>query len=332
MSKRLLDVKGLTVQFDSPVGPIEVVSDVHFHVNRGETVGLVGESGCGKSVSSLAIMGLIPSPPAKKIGGEIWFQDKNLLAESRDHLRSIRGNKISMIFQDPMSSLDPAFTVGSQIDEAMQFHQKVQSNEAKDRSIELLRLVGISNPELRYHEYPHQLSGGMRQRVMIAMALACNPQLIIADEPTTALDVTVQAQILDLLNDLRQSFETAIIMITHDLGVVAETCDRVLVMYAGQIVEEAPTEVLFDRTAHPYTEGLLKSIPKVSGAKVKLYSIPGSVPNQSDMPKGCRFHPRCSYATSRCQEQDPPIEELTPGHRVKCWHSDQILRRNRGGV
>lgn len=331
MNSRLLDVKGLTVQFHTPDGPVEVVSSVDFHVNKGETVGLVGESGCGKSVSSMAIMGLIPSPPAKQIGGEIWFQEKNLLAQSPDYLRSIRGNSMSMIFQDPMSSLDPAFTVGSQIDEAMQFHQKITANEAKERSIELLRRVGISNPELRYQEYPHQLSGGMRQRVMIAMALACNPQLIIADEPTTALDVTVQAQILDLLNDLRQTFGSAIIMITHDMGVVAETCDRVMVMYAGQIVEEAPTEVLFDQTAHPYTEGLLRSIPKISGKKVKLYSIPGSVPLQRDMPKGCRFHPRCSYATSLCQEKDPPIQELAPGHRVKCWHSDQVIAKQ-GGV
>ncbi|MFT9846766.1 ABC transporter ATP-binding protein [Aneurinibacillus sp. REN35] len=336
MDEKILDVRGLTIQFDTPSGIVEVVSGIDFYVGKGETVGLVGESGCGKSVSSLGIMGLLPSPPARDTKGEIFFQGKNLLKESPAYLRSIRGNAISMIFQDPMSSLDPAFTIGSQINEAIQFHEEISTAETKERSIELLRIVGISNPEQRYHEYPHQLSGGMRQRVMIAIALACNPQLIIADEPTTALDVTVQAQILELLKKLCENFNTSIIIITHDMGVVAETCDRVLVMYAGQIVEEAPIEELFDKTAHPYTEGLLKSIPKVTGDKTKLYSIPGSVPTQGHLIQGCRFHPRCSYVTPHCLEEDPPFIEIEAGHRVKCWNTNEVLNKskvmNSGGM
>jgi oligopeptide/dipeptide ABC transporter ATP-binding protein len=331
MNEILLSVKGLRIQFKNEDGPAEVVSGVDLKVHKGETIGIVGESGCGKSVTSLAIMGLIPSPPGKVVDGEVWFNGKNLLLENSSSLRKIRGNDISMIFQEPMSSLDPAFSIGSQIDEAIRFHKKTTQSEIKKRSIELLRIVGIPNPEQRYKEYPHQLSGGMRQRVMIAIALACNPKLIIADEPTTALDVTVQAQILNLMKEIREKINTSIMLITHDMGVVAEMCDRVVVMYAGEVVEEASTEDLFDQTAHPYTEGLLKSIPNIYGPKSRLHSIDGSVPNPTNMPIGCRFHPRCPYATDKCRQIEPVLVEIERGHLVKCWHSDKISKRNGGG-
>ena len=327
MSDKLLEVKQLRVSFQTETGTANVVNGIDLTVYPKETLGIVGESGCGKSVTSLAIMGLIPTPPGRVREGEIWFNGCNLLAQKKGALRKIRGNEISMIFQEPMSSLDPAFTIGSQIAEAITFHEKATAAEIKSRSIELLRLVGIPNPEQRYKEYPHQISGGMRQRVMIAIALACNPKLLIADEPTTALDVTVQAQILELMNDIRERLHTAILLITHDLGVVAEMCDRVVVMYAGEIVEEASTELLFDRTAHPYTEGLLNSMPKLDGPKTRLTSIEGNVPSPAEMPTGCRFHPRCSYATEICREAPPQLVEIEVGHKVRCWYAKDILQQ-----
>lgn len=330
MSDKLLEVKQLRVSFQNENGAANVVNGIDLTVYPKETLGIVGESGCGKSVTSLAIMGLIPTPPGIVQEGEIWFNGSNLLRQKERELRKIRGNEISMIFQEPMSSLDPAFTIGSQINEVIQFHEKVSAAQVKSRSIELLRLVGIPNPEQRYKEYPHQISGGMRQRVMIAIALACNPKLLIADEPTTALDVTVQAQILELMNDIRERLHTAILLITHDLGVVAEMCDRVIVMYAGEIVEEASTEVLFDRTAHPYTQGLLNSMPKIDGPKSRLSSIEGNVPSPADMPTGCRFHPRCSYATEICREEPPLPVEIEAGHRVRCWHARKIMQQKGG--
>lgn len=330
MSDKLLEVKQLRVSFQTENGTANVVNGIDLTVYPKETLGIVGESGCGKSVTSLAIMGLIPTPPGIVQEGEIWFNGRNLLRQKERELRKIRGNEMSMIFQEPMSSLDPAFTIGSQINEVIMFHEKVSAAEVKNRSIELLRLVGIPNPEQRYKEYPHQISGGMRQRVMIAIALACNPKLLIADEPTTALDVTVQAQILELMNDIRERLHTAILLITHDLGVVAEMCDRVIVMYAGEIVEEASTEVLFDRTAHPYTQGLLNSMPKIDGPKSRLSSIEGNVPSPADMPTGCRFHPRCSYATEICREAPPLSVEVEAGHRVRCWHADSIMQQKGG--
>ncbi|GED71298.1 dipeptide/oligopeptide/nickel ABC transporter ATP-binding protein [Brevibacillus reuszeri] len=327
MSDKLLEVKQLRISFQTETGTANVVNGIDLTVYPKETLGIVGESGCGKSVTSLAIMGLIPTPPGKVQEGEIWFNGCNLLAQKKGALRKIRGNEISMIFQEPMSSLDPAFTIGSQITEAITFHEKASAAEVKSRSIELLRLVGIPNPEQRYKEYPHQISGGMRQRVMIAIALACTPKLLIADEPTTALDVTVQAQILELMNDIRERLHTAILLITHDLGVVAEMCDRVVVMYAGEIVEEATTELLFDRTAHPYTEGLLNSMPKLDGPKTRLTSIEGNVPSPTEMPTGCRFCPRCSYATEICWEASPQLVEIEVGHKVRCWYAKDILQQ-----
>ncbi len=330
MSEQLLQVKQLRVSFATDNGAVDVVNGIDLTVYPKETLGIVGESGCGKSVTSLAVMGLIPTPPGKVREGEIWFDGKDLLKMREAELRKIRGNDISMIFQEPMSSLDPAFTIGSQINEVISFHEKISPAEVKQRSIELLRLVGIPNPEQRYKEYPHQISGGMRQRVMIAIALACNPKLLIADEPTTALDVTVQAQILELMIDIRERLNTAIMLITHDLGVVAEMCDRVVVMYAGEVVEEATTVDLFDRTAHPYTEGLLNSMPKLNGPKGRLNSIEGNVPLLSHMPAGCRFHPRCSYATDKCRAEKPPLAEIEAGHKARCWYAADVLHKTRG--
>ncbi|HBX22277.1 MAG TPA: ABC transporter ATP-binding protein [Desulfotomaculum sp.] len=319
MDDALLQLKGLSVAFNDDSGLVEVVSSVNLEVYPGETVGIVGESGCGKSVTSLAAMGLIPSPPGKITGGEIWFNGRNLLREHPSSWRNIRGREMAMIFQEPMSSLDPAFTVGSQVDEAILFHESIPKGEARARSIELLQAVGIPKPEHRYNEYPHHLSGGMRQRVMTAMALACSPKLIIADEPTTALDVTMQAQILEMLKELRTKINTSILLITHDMGVVAEMCERVVVMYAGQVVESASCLDLFDRTAHPYTRGLLKSIPGMSGSQTRLYSIAGNVPAPGSMPPGCRFEPRCQYAIEQCRRETPVLRQIGPHHSVRCW-------------
>lgn len=315
---KLLEVKNLKTYFYTEDGVVKAVDGVSFYVNEGETVGLVGESGCGKSQTSLSIMRLI-SHPGKIADGEIYFNGQNLLGLSDNEMRKIRGNDISMIFQEPMSSLNPVFTVGFQISEALMLHHGLSKDEARKKAVEMLRLVGIPEPEKRVDEYPHQMSGGMRQRVMIAMALSCNPKLLIADEPTTALDVTIQAQILDLMRDLRRKFNTSIIMITHDLAVIAEMADRVIVMYTGKIVEEAPVRQLFKNPSHPYTQGLINSIPKLHMESERLEAIGGTVPNPLNLPPGCRFANRCKYAKDICRQKEPPVVEIESDHRVACW-------------
>ena len=331
MAEKLLEVRGLKTYFYTDDGEVPAVDGVDFSLGKGETLGIVGESGCGKSVTSLSIMRLIPDPPGKIVDGEILFDGSNLLEKSEAEMRSIRGNDISMIFQEPMTSLNPVFTIGDQIMEAIILHQRLSKAEARERAIEMLRLVGIPVPERRIDEYPHQLSGGMRQRDMIAMALSCNPKLLIADEPTTALDVTIQAQILDLMRKLRDEFGTAIMLITHDLGVVAELAERVVVMYAGKIVEEADVVPLFGEPLHPYTVGLLGSIPKLTEQQERLQVIEGVVPNPAFMPKGCRFHPRCKEAREICKVEEPELMELSPGHHVACWKYTEFRRMKEVG-
>ena len=319
----LLNISNLQTYFYTEEGISKAVDGVDYYVKKGETLGVVGESGCGKSVTALSIMRLIPQPPGKIVGGDITFEGKSLLGLSNHDMRKIRGNKISMIFQEPMTSLNPVFTIGNQISEAIQLHQGLSKKAALDRSIEMLKLVGISSPEQRVKEYPHQLSGGMRQRAMIAMALSCNPSLLIADEPTTALDVTIQAQILDLMTSLKEEFNTAIILITHDLGVVAETVARVVVMYAGKVVEEADVYNIFEHPLHPYTVGLLRSIPRIDLSvreKQRLQEISGVVPIPSHLPSGCLFHPRCSHVMDICRQQLPELKpHKDEGHNVRCW-------------
>ncbi len=297
------------------------VEGVSFHLDRGELLGLVGESGCGKSMTALSVMRLV-APPGKIVAGEILFEGKNLLQLSNAQMRDVRGNDIAMIFQDPMTSLNPVFTVGEQIAEALRLHRGLSRKEARAGAIEAMREVSIPDPALRADDYPHQLSGGMRQRVMIAMALACDPKVLIADEPTTALDVTIQAQILDLLNKLRRTRDLAVLLITHDLGVVAEVAERVAVMYTGKIVEESPVDELFARPKHPYTEGLLRSVPKLSARDVakadRLQTIEGTVPKPTALPPGCHFEPRCSYRMPRCKEGDVPLYDVLPGVQVRC--------------
>ncbi len=319
MTQKLLSVRGLKTYFYTDDGVIPAVDGVSFDLDRGGTIGIVGESGCGKSVTSLSVMGLIPQPPGKIEGGEIIFEGKNLLEYSEAEMRHIRGNEISMIFQEPMTSLNPVFTVGNQISEAIILHQGLDKAAAREKSIEMLRLVGIPSPEKRIDDYPHQMSGGMRQRVMIAMALSCNPKLLIADEPTTALDVTIQAQILDLMRGLREDLGTAIMMITHDLGVIAELVEKVVVMYTGKIVEAADTYTIFKEPQHPYTIGLLGSIPRLDGDGSRLSTIPGTVPIPGTFPDGCGFHPRCPYATELCRTKEPLSFEVREGHHVACW-------------
>ncbi len=321
---KLLEVKNLRTYFHTDDGTARSVDGVSFEVDRGETLGVVGESGCGKSVTALSIMRLVPAPPGEIVGGEILYNGKDLLKFSEDQMRGIRGNDISMIFQEPMTSLNPVFTVGYQIDEAVMLHQKVGRTEARERSIEMLRLVGIPDPEQRYDEYPHQLSGGMRQRIMIAMALSCNPELLIADEPTTALDVTVQAQILELMTKLQTELGMGLIMITHDLGVIAEVSDRVAVMYAAKVVEYASVDEIFYNPKHPYTIGLLKSIPRMGTHREKLATIEGTVPAPTDFPKGCHFCTRCAYADALCWNDEPPLVEIETGHFAACWHVDRV--------
>ncbi|MGE5577963.1 MAG: ABC transporter ATP-binding protein [Syntrophothermus sp.] len=320
MSDKLLDVRNLKTYFYTEDGMVPAVDGVDFSLNKGETLGIVGESGCGKSVTSLSVMRLIPYPPGKIVDGTILFNGENLLEKTEKEMRSIRGNEISMIFQEPMTSLNPVFTVGDQIMEAIILHQKVGKAEARDKAIEMLRMVGIPSPEKRVDEYPHQLSGGMRQRVMIAMALSCNPKLLIADEPTTALDVTIQAQILDLMRKLRDELGTAIMLITHDMGVIAEIADHVVVMYSGKIVERADVKTIFLNPQHPYTVGLLGSIPKLHQKVDRLKVIEGVVPNPFAMPTGCRFHPRCEYARDICRAQEPALAPANGNeHVVACW-------------
>jgi len=318
---KLLEVKDLKTYFFLDEGVAKAVDGVSFHVDKGETLGLVGESGCGKSVSALSIMRLIPDPPGKIVGGQIILGGKNVLELDEKQVRDIRGNEVSMIFQEPMTSLNPVFTCGSQIEEAVILHQKVSKKEAHQKAIEMLRLVGIPAPEQRVREYPHQLSGGMRQRVMIAMALSCNPSLLLADEPTTALDVTIQAQILELLERLQRELHMAVIMITHDLGVIAEVASRVAVMYAGKIVEYAGVQEIFSTPHRPYTQGLLKSIPKLSESKDRLAVIPGMVPNPLAFPRGCKFHPRCPRVIAECRKAEPDLRELVPDHWVRCFRA-----------
>jgi len=318
----LLSLENLSTSFFTSKGVVPAVSKVTLSVGRGEIHGIVGESGCGKSVTSLSIMGLV-APPGKIVEGKILLGGRDLAKLDNDTMCELRGNEVAMIFQEPMTSLNPVFTVGRQVSESILIHRKVSREEARERTLEMFRLVGIPEPETRYGCYPHQLSGGLRQRVMIAMALVCEPELLIADEPTTALDVTIQAQILDLMRALRDKLDTAIILITHDLGVVAELCDRVTVMYAGTVVEEADIFELFERPSHPYTRGLMGSIPGTAasrGSDGRLATIPGMVPNLLDLPSGCRFHPRCSMARPLCRKQDPPLFDLGDGHTARCWN------------
>lgn len=314
----LLQVENLQTQFKLKKGLVNAVDGVDFNMKKGEVVALVGESGSGKSVTSLSIMGLVPNPPGEIIGGKILFNGENLLEKSKREMQDIRGNKISMIFQEPMTSLNPVFTVGRQISEALIRHKNMSKKEALQESIRMLKLVGIPSPEERVHAYPHQMSGGMRQRVMIAIALACKPELLIADEPTTALDVTIQAQILDLMVKLKNELNTSILLITHDLGVVAETADKVVVMYCGKVVETGTVTEIFAKPLHPYTQGLLASIPKVEEKVEKLFIIPGMVPNPLEMPKGCAFSTRCSKCMEKCKNEMPPLKEVD-GRKVRCF-------------
>jgi len=317
----LLEVKNLQTHFPTRAGLMRAVDGVSFYIDKGELLGLVGESGCGKSITALSIMRLITAP-GKIVGGEISFDGRNLLKLSDSEMRAIRGDDIAMIFQDPMTSLNPVFTVGEQIAEALRLHRKLSRKAARAGAIEAMREVSIPDPARRIDDYPHQLSGGMRQRVMIAMALACDPKLLIADEPTTALDVTIQAQILELLNELRKNRDLAILLITHDLGVVAEVADRVAVMYTGRIVEQSPVEELFARPRHPYTEGLLRSVPKLASATAakaeRLETIEGTVPSPTDLPPGCHFAPRCPYRMPRCTAEEIPLYDLEGGVKVRC--------------
>ena len=313
----LLRVSGLGIAFRAASGEWKAMRDVNFSLAPGERVGVVGESGCGKTITGLALLRLLPETIAR-IDGRIDFDGVDLAACSARRMRAIRGRRIGMIFQEPMSALDPVFTVGEQIAEALRAHQRLGRRDARARVVEALRAVGIAAPERRYDEYPHQLSGGMRQRVMIAGALICGPQLLIADEPTTALDVTVQAQILELLRERSANSHTALLFITHDLGVVAETCTRVLTMYAGEIIEDAPVDTLLERPLHPYSSGLLRALPRLSPRRSALPSIPGRVPSAAEMPEGCRFRPRCSFAVAGC-EAEQPLQDAGEGRRVRCW-------------
>lgn len=317
----LLEVKDLKTYFYTSKGIAQAVDGVSFSVKRGETLGIVGESGCGKSVTAFSILRIIPEPPGKIVGGQINFEGRDLLKLSSREMRKVRGNQISMIFQEPLTSLNPVFTIGSQIMEAILLHQQVSKKEALNRAIEMLKLVGIGSPERRAKEYPYQLSGGMRQRVMIAMALSCNPKLLIADEPTTALDVTIQAQILDLIVRLKEVLGMAVILITHDLGVIAETVQYVCVMYAGRIVEAAPKNEIFANPQHPYTQGLLRALPRVAtgGERVRLKEIPGMVPALMRLPGGCRFCPRYEHSAEVCRVEEPPEVLVGTNHWVRCW-------------
>jgi peptide/nickel transport system ATP-binding protein len=314
----LLSVENLRVEFATDSGPVTAVDGIDLAIERGRTLALVGESGCGKSMTALAIMGLVPEPPGRVAAGAIRFDDTELTQLSPAERRGYRGNKIAMIFQEPMTSLNPAFTIGDQIGEGLMRHRGLSPRDARATAIDLLRRVHVPAPERRADDYPHRLSGGMRQRAMIAMALACSPALLIADEPTTALDVTIQAQILDLLREVRETTGAAILLITHDLGVVAETADAVAVMYAGRIVEQAPIAQLFANPQHPYTIGLLGAVPRLSGGRDRLATIAGNVPDPLHLPAGCRFAPRCPFAEAACRATDPALRELGPEHRAAC--------------
>jgi peptide/nickel transport system ATP-binding protein len=325
-----LAVDGLKTYFFTRLGILKAVDDVSFALRQRETLAIVGESGCGKSMTALSIMRLVPDPPGRIVGGSVVLDGRDLLTLDEAQMRDVRGNDISMIFQEPMTSLNPVLTIGSQISETLRLHQDLSKSAAAEKAVDMLTRVRIPEPAQRANEYPHQLSGGMRQRAMIAMALACNPKVLIADEPTTALDVTIQAQILDLILLLQQEFGTAVILITHDLAVVAETAQRVIVMYAGRKVEEAEVEALFEQPLHPYTAGLLASIPQLTSlggglhASGRLREIPGTVPPLHNLPVGCPFAPRCPFADARCRAEDPPLEEKRRGHWAACWHSERL--------
>ncbi len=324
MTDQLLNVRDLETQFKTPEGIVHAVNGVSFTLSEGETLGVVGESGCGKSVTMLSCLRLIPSPPGKIVAGEAFFRGQDLLKMDNEEIRHVRGGQIGMVFQDPMTSLNPVLTIGKQLAEPLMLHTNMNAEQARKRSVELLGLVGIPNAEDRLKDYPHQYSGGMRQRVMIAMALACNPQILIADEPTTALDVTIQAQIVELVQRLRDELGMAIIWITHDLGVVASIAHRVAVMYGGYIIEESPVKELYANPRHPYTLGLLGSLPQINEEVHKrLYSIEGMPPVLYSKPRSCPFSPRCAWVTDRCLVENPPLEEIAPGHKVACWVNTQ---------
>jgi peptide/nickel transport system ATP-binding protein len=321
MTAPLLEIRGLKTHFATDDGMVQAVDGVDITIGRGETVGVVGESGCGKTVTALSVLKLIAMPPGKIVAGEILYQGRDLVPLDNEEMDRIRAKDIAMVFQEPMTSLNPVYTIGEQIAEVLRKHEGLSRRGALERTVEMLRLVQIPNPERRLHDYPHQFSGGMRQRVMIAMALSCNPKLLIADEPTTALDVTIQAQILELLQDMKSRFGMAIMLITHAMGVVAETAQRVVVMYAGKVIEEAPVDQLFANPHHPYTQGLIRSIPRIDTAathKTRLEAIPGTVPSLLNPPPGCRFAPRCRYAMAKCREAVPPLTDIGGGHRVAC--------------
>ncbi|WP_081929006.1 ABC transporter ATP-binding protein [Microvirga sp. BSC39] len=326
----LLNVQGLSIRFDGAPKGVNVVDDVSFSVRKGKTLCIVGESGCGKSVTSLALMGLLPTPPARIVAGSATFDGQELLTLTERERSDLRGDRMAMIFQEPMTSLNPAFTIGDQIAEGIVRHRKVSKAEAMERALDMLRKVRIPAPEKRLRAYPHEMSGGMRQRVMIAMALANDPELLIADEPTTALDVTIQAQILALIQRLQEETGTAMILITHDLGVVAEVADEVAVMYAGHVVESGPVEAIFEDPQHPYTIGLMGSVPSLGRRQGRLATIRGTVPPAELMPKGCRFTPRCPFSDARCGNELPPLGEIRPGHLARCWYAP--LEQKRGAA
>lgn len=320
MEDLLLQVKDLKTYFYTDDGIVKAVDGIDFTIKKGETLGMVGESGCGKSVSALSILQLVQDPPGEIINGEIWFKGEDLLKKKPEQMRKIRGNDISMIFQEPMTSLNPVYTIGEQISEAIILHQKLNKRDALEKTVEMLKLVGIANPERRVHGYPHELSGGQRQRVMIAMALSCNPDLLIADEPTTALDVTIQAQILELIKKLKDEIGMAVLMITHNLGVIAEVSDHVVVVYAGKAVEYADVTSIFKHPKHPYAMALQKSIPQLTDKPgVKLEVIEGNIPDPLALPTGCKFHPRCKFAINICKKKEPELEKIGDNHIVRCW-------------
>jgi peptide/nickel transport system ATP-binding protein len=317
----LLSIQGLKVHFNTDDGWLHAVDGVDISIDRGETVCVVGESGCGKSVTAMTVLKLLPMPPGRIVAGRVMWEGRDLVPLSNDEMRKIRAREIAIVFQEPMTALNPVYTVGEQVAEVLRLHENLSKRAALARAVEMLELVRIPTPQRRINDYPHQFSGGMRQRVMIAMALACNPKLLIADEPTTALDVTIQAQILDLINELKERLGMAVMLITHAMGVVAETAQRVVVMYAGKVIEEAPVHDLFAHPRHPYTQGLIRSIPRIDLAathKQTLEAIPGVVPKLINPPEGCRFAPRCKYATPACTADTPPLREVTPGHKVAC--------------
>ncbi len=328
MPQPLLEISGLKTYFATDDGMVRAVDGVDLTIGRGETLGVVGESGCGKTVTAMSVLKLIAMPPGRIVAGRILWQGRDLVPLPADDMNRIRGKEIAIVFQEPMTSLNPVYTVGQQIAEVVRLHERVGRRVALEKTIDMLRLVHIPNPERRIHDYPHQFSGGMRQRVMIAMALSCNPKLLIADEPTTALDVTIQAQILELLQEMKSRFGMAIMLITHAMGVVAETAQRVVVMYAGKVIEEASVEDLFSRPSHPYTKGLIRSIPRIDRAatrKSRLEAIGGVVPSLLDPPPGCRFAPRCRYAIAACREAVPPLREIEARHRVACVRAEEVI-------